>query len=430
MNTSDKIYHKKIGIEDLLHLLKQNMLVYLEQGAAEPRYIIQELINNADKIPSINVLVTPVPHINKMQFSYDENCDHWNIYSLFGTPETKHQIRSGRVKYVPVSTSEIPNILRKTLIPDIAIIQVSPPDSRGFCNLGVSVDTLPIVIKNAKMVVAQFNPRMARVCGQSEIHVSEIDYFIEEYSPIIEFSPPDPREKDDIIAEQVAKLIPDGATIQIGIGRIPNAILGKLKDKNDLGLHSGLISEKMIELLKSGVITGKYKKINQYKMVGTAMLGTEELYHFSHQNSAIELHPVTHTHNIWLARDLDHFISINSAMEVDLTGQVNAESLDGDQISAVGGQLDFTRMARLSKEGKAILALPSTSKGKSNIVPQLSASVPISIPRSEVDIVVTEYGSVQLRHESILERAKKLISIAHPDYRTQLEDWLHEYIVT
>lgn len=428
------IYHndfqsKTISINQFINLIEPNMFLFFEQGAAEPTAIIHGLLNHADRVPNINVLVTPVPNVNKSLFSHDIGYEDWKIYSLFGTPEIHKKITEGKIQYIPVNTSEIPTILRTTFPPDITIIQVSPPDNNGNCNLGITVETLLTAIEEAKIVVAQVNQNMPVTSGKTEIHISKIDYFIHGNSPLLEYHSPSPNEVDERVAEKVAQLIPDGATLQIGIGRIPDAILGKLTDKKDLGLHSGLISDKMIDLFKIGVITGNHKKIDKRKIIGTNILGSRELYDFCHNNPFIELHPVTYTHNLSLAAQLDNFISINSAIEVDLSGQVNSESIDGRQISGVGGQLDFIRMARNSRGGKAIIALPSTDRrGNSKIIPVLSSNVPVSTPRIEIDIVVTEYGAVSLRYQPVMERARRLISIAHPNHRPLLEEWLRNIV--
>ncbi|MEC1525014.1 acetyl-CoA hydrolase/transferase C-terminal domain-containing protein [Neobacillus niacini] len=416
---------KKININQFLNLIESNMLLFFEQGAAEPTAIIQGLLDHFDKVPRHRILVNPVPNLNKSLFSYDIGCEQWEIYTLFGTPEIHKKISEGKIQYIPVNTSEIPTILGTTFSPDITIIQVSPPDNNGFCNLGITAETLLTAIEEAKIVVAQVNQNMPVTYGQTGIHISDIDYFIDGDSPLLEYYSPVPSEIEEKIADEVSHLIPDRATLQIGIGRIPDAILGKLANKKDLGIHSGLISDKMIELFKLGVITGRYKKVDKQKIIGTNILGSRELYDFCHKNPSIELRPVTYTHNISLAAQLDSFISINSAIEIDLSGQVNSESIDGRQISGVGGQLDFIRMARKSRGGKAIIALPSTDRrGNSKIIPVLSSSVPVSTPRTEIDVVVTEFGAVSLRYQPLIERARRLISIAHPNHRPHLEEWL------
>ena len=307
---------KNITLDQFINLIESDMLVYFEQGAAEPTTIIQGLLDQADRVPNINILVTPVPNVNKILFSHDNDCEHWKIYSLFGTPEIHKKITEGKVEYIPVNTSEIPTLLRTTLTPDITIIQVSPPDKYGYCNLGITAETIQTAVEEAKIVVAQVNQNMPVTCGQTRIHISEIDYFIQGESRLLEYQAPIPGEVEEKIAEEVSQLIPDGATLQIGIGRIPDAILGKLTDKKDLGIHSGLISDKMVDLLKMGVITGKQKKIDKQKIIGTNVLGSQELYDFCHKNPSIELHPVTYTHNLSLASKLDNFISINSAIEI------------------------------------------------------------------------------------------------------------------
>jgi 4-hydroxybutyrate CoA-transferase len=419
----DQYKKKKITADDLAGILKPGMKVYLEQGPAEPMSIVEGLMNQAGSIGAIELIVLPMPGVNKVLFATGEYLNHWRIYAFFGGQPLRGGIAEKKIEYIPVNVSEIPAALCGPLRPDAALVQVSPPGPDGFCSLGPAADYNCPAIEYASMVIAQVNGCMPVTCGDTGVHLSDIDYVIEKDIELIQVPPSRPGEVEQQVAENVAALVPDGSTIQVGIGGIPDAILAALVNKRDLGIHSGLMSERMVDLMESGVVTGRKKSINRQKAVTGVLLGTDRLYGFCDRNPMVELYPASYTHNRAVISRLDNFISINSVIEIDLTGQVNSEVVDGGQLSGVGGQVDFARIARLSSGGKSIFAMPSTARGKSKIVPQLKQGVPVTTPRVDVDYVVTEFGAACLRHRSLRERAKALIEIAHPDFREELRYW-------
>jgi len=396
------------------------MKVFLEQGPAEPLAITRALMEQIDHIHGIQIEILPIPNVNKVPFADQRYTEHWKIYTFFGGFSLSKAISEKRVEYVPISVSEIPAALRGLYCPDIALIQVTGPDNCGFCNFGLAADYKRTVVEAARTTIAQVNNRMPVTCGDTGVHLSDIDYIMEEDTELIQVAPTNPGEVEKEIAGYVADLVPDRSVIQIGIGSVPDAILTALLDKHDLGIHSGLLSDRILDLIEAGVVTGKFKNLNPGKVVGALLIGTERLYRFCDRNPLIELYSVAYTHNRSIASQLDNFVSINSAIEVDLTGQVNTAMIDGKQLAGVGGQVDYARIARLSKGGISIIAIPSIANGKTKIVPQLGE---VSVTRTDVDFVVTEYGIANLRYRSLRERANALVEIAHPDFRVDLEHW-------
>ena len=414
---------KLIDIDQLPSLLKTGMKVFLEQAAGEPSALINALMKHAGKTKEIQLVIVPIANVNKTPFAASEYAGHWQVYTFASTPSLRRPITERTTHYIPAHLSEIPPAISETIRPDIALIQVSPPDTSGFCNLGVAVDYTRAAIETASTVIAQVNNRMPVTSGDTGVHLSEITHLVEADAELIQFPSTTPGAVDRQIGELVATLVPDGATVQFGIGSLPDAILGALMKKHDLGIHSGLITDLVVDLIEAGVITGKRKKINPRKVVATMLIGTERLYRFCDRNPTVELYQATYTHNRAIISQLDNFISINSAIEIDLTGQINCESVNGEQVATVGGQVDFIRIARLSRGGKAIIAMPSTIKGKSKIIPQLNSGAPVSTARTDVDYIVTEFGVACLRHRSLRERARSLAEIAHPDFRKELSFW-------
>lgn len=425
MNNYLKEYRKKvISVDDAIDLLKPGLNVYLEQGPAEPFAVIRGMMNNVERTRGIKLVIVPFPGLNKVPFATPEYTGCWEICTFFGVAALRKPIREGRVRYVPIHLSEIPAALTGAFRPDVAVIQVSPPDDAGYCSLGPAVDYNLAAIGAASTVIAQVNRRLPVTFGDSGIHLSRIHYLIEEESVLNQVPQAGAGPVEKQIAGYVAELVPDGSTIQIGIGGVPDAILTALLDKRDLGIHSGMLSDHTVDLIEAGVVTGARKILNPGKVVAGVLLGTDRLYKFCDRNPVVEMYPTTYTHNVGIISQLENFVSINSAIEIDLTGQVNSEMVNGEYISGIGGQVDFARIGRLSKGGKSIFALPSRAKDKSKIVPQLKPGVPVSTSRADVDYVVTEFGVADLRYRSLKERARALIEIAHPDFRPELRRWL------
>ncbi len=413
-NYSQKLVTKK----DFISLINQSNNIFIEQGPAEPLALIKMLMESSVK--GLKLIIVPLPNINKLQFALPIYADQWDIYAFFSNKELVEASSGINVEYIPIHLSEIPKALSTKYKPDITLVQVTPPNSSGFCSLGAAVEYNKAAVKSAKIVVAQANRKMPFTCGDSCIHISEIDYIVEEDQDLVQIPSTLPKEVESQIGENVSSLIDNGSTIQVGIGRVPDAVMLALRSKSDLGIHSGVLTESMLNLIESGVVTGIKKSIDSRKVVTGQLLGTDRLYEFSNCNPVIEVHPTTYTHNSSIIRGLYKFVSINSALEIDLTGQINSEFIEGKQISSVGGQVDFARIARLSPKGKSIIAMPSTVQNKSKIVPHLSEDAPVSIARTDVDFVVTEFGVADLRYLSLKQRALKLINIAHPDYRKEL----------
>lgn len=346
--------------------------------------------------------------------------------SLQNSPSLRKDWEEGRIDFLPVRYSDIPFILSPggPAPIDVALIQVAPPDRNGKFSLSASTSLAYPVSRRARTVVAEVNEQAPRTFGPCSLSYAEIDYLVASSVPLLSYPEIMISETERRIAAIVAGLIPDGATIQIGIGNLPAAILQLLEGKKDLGVHSGMLSDGIVDLVEKEVITNRRKNIYPGKIVAGDLIGTERLFRFSHENRILEMHPAEVTHNAQLIGRIDDFIAINSAVEIDLTGQINAESLNGVQISGVGGQFDFVEGAYFSRGGRSITAMAaSTGKGKvSRIVPSLASGAVVTIPRYMTDIVVTEFGMAELRGKSFRQRAEALISIAHPDFQDRLRE--------
>jgi len=344
--------------------------------------------------------------------------------SLQNSPSLRKDWEAGRIDFLPARYSDIPLIFSpEGPAPiDVALIQAAPADCAGRFSLGASTSLAYPIASKARTIVAEVNEQTPRTFGPCSFSSTEIDYLVECSAPLAAYPEIKIGETERRIAELVADLIPNGATIQIGIGNLPSAILQLLEGKKDLGVHSGMLSDGIADLAEKGVITNRQKNIYQGKIVAGELIGTERLYRFGHESPLLEMHAAEVSHNAELIAKIENFVAINSAVEIDLTGQLNAESLNGIQISGVGGQFDFVEGAYFSRGGKSITAMTSsTGRGKvSRIVPRLASGAAVTIPRYLVDIVVTEFGVAELRGKSFHQRAEALISIAHPDFQDSL----------
>lgn len=351
---------------------------------------------------------------------------HFRLVSLHPTSSVEPLITAGTADYLPLRLSRIPEVLGAggPLAVDAALIQVSPPDAHGYCSLGPAVSTALPVARSAPLVIAEINPRCPRAHGDGVLHVSEIDIAVEADHPLVEMRPARVGDTERAIARHVATLVPEGATIQIGIGGVPQAILEALSNHRDLGVHSGMLCDGMIPLVEAGVITGARKSLDPHKLVAGEALGTRVLFDFLDDNPSVRMVPAALSHGLEYLQHQERFISINSALEVDLTGQVNAEWLDGRQVSGLGGQFDFVEAAMYSRGGRSIVALPATAAGGkvSRIVPSLAAGTVVTTPRHCVDFVVTEYGIADLRAKTLRQRVETLAAVAHPSFRDKLLD--------
>jgi 4-hydroxybutyrate CoA-transferase len=344
--------------------------------------------------------------------------------ALFVGPNTREAVDTGRASYVPVFLSDVPDLFRSGRLPiDVALLHLSPPDEHGYCSLGTSVDCTLAAARAATIRIAQINPHMPRTLGDSFIHVGELTHMVQVYTPLPEHRSAPPTPVQLAIAQHVAELIPDGATLQLGIGGIPDAVLCALANRRDLGIHSEVVSDGILDLVQCGAITGARKTVNRGKIVVAFLNGTQRLYDFVHDNPMVEMRPVDYTNDTRVILRQDRMIAINSALEIDLTGQVCAESMGSKIYSGVGGQMDFLRGAALSNGGKPIIALASTAKKDtiSRIVPILQPGAGITTSRAHVHYVATEYGVVNLHGLDLAERARALIGLAHPAFRDELE---------
>jgi acyl-CoA hydrolase len=350
--------------------------------------------------------------------------DIFKVNCFFIGANLRKAVQEKRADYIPVFLSEIPSLFRRKIIPiDVALIHVSLPDEHGYCSLGVSVDIAPSVLENAECVIAQVNPHMPRTFGDAIIHTSQIDAMVETDDAILETEPSKTDTLTIKIAENVASLIEDGSTIQMGIGKIPNAVLKMLQGHQQLGIHTEMFSDGIIDLVERGVITGEMKKKRRFKIVSSFMIGTKKLYEFVNNNPMIEMLDIGYVNDVHVIRQNPKVAAINCALEIDLTGQICADSIGSKMFSGVGGQMDFMRGASLSEGGKPVIAMPSlTAKGESKIVPFLKTGAGVVTTRANAHYVVTEYGIAYLYGKNLTERAKALINIAHPMHREKLSE--------
>ena len=415
--------------------LKSGNRIFIGSNAAVPNALIDDLIKNGRQFHDIETVHIYTLSDNK--WAEAQYKDLFKVNALFiGGKTVRDAIAEGRADYTPCFISEIPKLFREGILPiDVALIMVGPPDEYGYCSLGVSVDIVSSALKSAKYVIAQINNKMPRTNGHSFVHMNQIHEFIEVDQAIPELAPPTVDRVHEQIGQYTSMLVEDGATLQIGIGKIPEAVLNYLANHKNLGVHSEMISDGIIDLMLSGVINNRKKTFHKGKTVVTFCMGTQKLYDFVDGNPHVEFYPSEHVNSPVNIAKNDNMVSINSAIEVDLTGQVVSDSIGYQFYSGIGGQVDFVRGAALSKGGKPIIALPSTTKdGKiSKIVAHITEGGGVVTSRAHVAYVVTEYGIASLLGKSIRERALELIRIAHPKFRKQLlEDvrkhyWVPEY---
>ena len=396
--------------------------VFVHGGAATPSVLLEALSARAGDLRDVGIIHLhiegPAPHLAPgVARSFRHR-------ALFIGANAREAVNSGRADYVPIFLSDIPQLLTSGAFPlDAAFINVSPPDAHGYCSLGTSVDTALSAVQSATTVVAQLNRAMPRTLGDSFVHVDQIDLGVEVDQRPHEHALPAVGDVERRIGEYVAELVADRATLQMGIGSIPAAVALALRDKRDLGIHTELFTDPVLDLVEAGAITGKAKEVNRGKIVSAFVMGSQRLYDFLHDNPMIEMRPVDYTNDTAVIRRFRRMTAINSAISIDLTGQVSADSIGTRFYSGVGGQMDFMRGAALAEEGRAIIALPATaSRGSvSRIAAVLAPGAGVVTTRAHVRTVVTEYGVAELFGRSVRERASSLIAIAHPDFRDELE---------
>lgn len=400
--------------------IKSGQRVVVAHACGEPSIILDALVANAAQYENVEIIhMVAMGKAAYCQPQYDKNFHH-NAFFLGGS--TRAAAAEGRVDFTPVYFSEIPGLLREDLRPNVTLLQCSPPDAHGYVSLGVSVDYTKPAAEASDLVIAQVNQNMPRTLGDSFLHVTQIGCLVEADTPVIELAPPKIGDVERAIGENVASLVRDGDTLQLGIGAIPDAVLLFLKEKNDLGIHTEMFSDGVVELVEAGVITNKAKTLHRGQSVATFLMGTRRLYDYVNNNPAVAMYPVDYVNDPYVIGQNDNLVSINSCVQVDIMGQVVSTSAGLRQISGVGGQVDFVRGANLSKGGRAIMAMPSTTgKGKiSKIVPFLDQGSAVTTTRNEVNYVITEYGIAKLKGKSLRQRAEALIRIAHPDFRDEL----------
>ena len=416
-----------ISAAEAVKTIQSGNRVFLHGSAATPIHIIRALLHRHEELKGVELV--SISNFGDIDFNDKKYRESFFINSLFVSANTRQAANSNYGDYVPIFLSQIPQLFKSNILPvDVAIIHVSPPDKHGYCSLGTSVDIARAAVEVAKHIIAQVNPKMPRTHGDSFIHVSEIDSVVWQDVDLPEINY-ESGANDAIIqiGKNVAELIENGATLQLGIGTIPDQVMKNLSNHKNLGLHTEMLSDGVIPLIQSGAINNSQKKMNRGKSVTSFMAGTRKLYDFVDDNPEIEVLDISYVNDTSIIRKNNNMIAINSAIEIDLTGQVCADSIGTYQYSGIGGQMDFMRGASLSQGGKPIIALPSvTNKGISRITPFLKEGAGVVTTRGHVHWIITEYGRVNLFGMNLKQRAKALISIAHPSHIENLERAFHD----
>ncbi|UAB75947.1 acetyl-CoA hydrolase/transferase family protein [Mesoflavibacter sp. SCSIO 43206] len=420
--------YSPVTAEEAVKVIKSNDRVYVQAAAAAPQSLVKAMSARHEELK--NVEICHLHTEGEAPYSNPELKDSFHVNSFFIGKNVRHTLKEGNGSYTPVFLSELPLLFKRNIIDlDVALIHVSVPDRHGYCSLGVSVEATLAAIDNAKIVIAQINKYMPRTHGAGIIHISEIDQFVEHHESLPSHDALPPNEVEAKIGEYVANLIEDRSTLQMGIGSIPNAVLARLTNHKDLGLHTEMFSDGVIDLILKDVINGNYKEINRGRALATFLIGSQKLYDYVDDNPFIEMRASNYTNDVSIIKQNPKMVAINSAIEVDVTGQVCADSIGAHMYSGVGGQMDFIRGASLSEGGKAIIALPSvTRNGISRIVPSLKPGAGVVTTRSHVHYVVTEFGVASLYGKTIKERIKALVNIAHPDHREEIDKAYFEMI--
>lgn len=413
--------YNSVSPQEAVKIIKSNDRVYIHAAAAAPQALINAMTERSDELR--NVEICQLHTEGDAPYANPELRKSFHVNSFFIGPNVRHTIAAGNGSYTPVFLSELPILFKRNIIDlDVTLIQVSPPDKHGYCSLGVSIEATLAAIENANHVIAQINPQMPRTHGDGIIHISELDYFVEVDEPIHEVEWKETSGVEHKIGAFIAEMIEDKSTLQMGIGNIPNAVLQLLGNHKNLGLHTEMFSDGVIDLILKNVINGDYKGINPGRAMATFLMGSRKLYDYVDDNPFIELRSADFVNDIAVIRQNARMVAINSAIEVDLSGQVCADSIGTRYYSGVGGQMDFIRGASLSEGGKAIIALPSTTKkGISRIVPFLKKGAGVVTTRANVHYIVTEYGVANLYGKTIEKRVSALINIAHPSHREALD---------
>jgi len=403
-------------------VIRSGDCVYIHPGCAEPEQLVRAIVRRAEELRNVTVI-----HLltrGNADYVRPEMAGKFRHVAFFAGANVREAINEGRADFIPVFLGEIEALFSSGAIPiDVALLHLSPPDEHGFCSYGVGVDTSKTAAEHARTIIAQINPKMPRTLGDSFIHVNKIHHITEVSDDILEHAQGRVSEVAMRIGRNIADLIEDGSTLQLGIGEIPDAVLNYLGDKTHLGIHTEMVSDGVVDLIEKGIITNERKTLHPGKIILGFVLGTRKLYNFIDNNPIFEFHPSQYTNDPFIISRNDKQVAINSAIEVDLTGQVCADSIGYSFYSGIGGQVDFIRGSARSKGGKPIIALPSTAKQGtvSRIVAHLQEGAGVVTSRGDVHYVVTEYGVAYLHGKSIRERCQALITIAHPDFREELQ---------
>ena len=412
---------KYVTAEEAVKIVKSGDRVYLQAAAAAPTILANALTERASELRNVEICHLHIE--GEARYANPELAESFHVNSFFIGQNVRHTLTAGNGSYTPVFLSELPSLFRKkVLVLDVAFIHVSPPDSHGYCSLGVSVEATLAAIESAKTVIAQVNPQMPRTFGDGFLHISEIDFLVEVDSPIYVHKLGKATPLEDKIGTYIASLIEDKSTLQMGIGSIPNAALAKLSNHKNLGIHTEMFSDGVIDLIESNVINGNYKGVGRGRALATFLIGSQRLYDFVNDNPFVEMKESSYVNDTARIRKNPKMVAINSAIEVDVTGQVCADSIGARMYSGVGGQMDFIRGASLSDGGKAIIALPSITKnGDSRIVPYLKQGAGVVSTRSHIQYIITENGIADLYGKTLRQRATDLVKIAHPNHQEWIE---------
>jgi 4-hydroxybutyrate CoA-transferase len=427
MDLKELYQSRVITAEEAVRKINSGDRVFLTGNCSVPQKVLSALVDYAPQLENVEIAqalsVGPADYVSPAMEG------HLRVNTMFVSANIRKAVQEGRADFTPVLLSELTLLFKNDHLPlDVALVHLSPPDNYGFCSFGVEVGLTKTPAESARIIIAEVNQQMPRTLGDSFIHISNVDYIVPVDYPLVEMpmAGGDSSTVIDSIAGHVAELIPDGATMQMGIGAIPDTMLKYLYEKKDLGIHTELFSDGIIDLVDAGVLTNAKKTLHQGKIIAGFILGTQRLYNWVDDNPLIELHPTEYVNDPFVIAQNDRMVAVNSAIEVDLTGQVCADSIGPKIYSGVGGQLDFIYGASRSKGGVPIIALPSTAKEFSRIVPMLKQGAGVVTTRNHVRYIVTEYGVADIYGKTIRQRAHALINIAHPDFRDDLMRQAHK----
>jgi acetyl-CoA hydrolase len=430
LSWKEKYKSKVMSSDDALRVVKSGDKVVIQPGCAAPMELIRALVRKKDDL--MDVLLYHILIVGDLPYLAPGMEKHFQHRAFFIGGNARKSVNEGRSQFIPIFLSEVTLLFKKGIIvPDIALINVSPPDEHGFCSYGIDVGNIKTPAEKSKIVIAQINQEMPRGLGNSFIHLNKIDFIVEHDEPLMELPQVDPNASAEVLAaydkigQYIAEMIEDGSTLQMGIGAIPDSVMRYLKDHKDLGIHTEMFSDGIVELVEEGIINGEQKTLHPGKIIAGFVLGTKKSFDFINNNPVFEFHPQEYVNDPFIIAKNNKMVAINAAIEIDLTGQVCSDSIGTKFYSGIGGQVDFIRGAAHSEGGKPIIALPSTTKdGKiSRIVPTLKTGAGVVTSRGDVHYVVTEYGVAYLFGKSIQERVNSLIKIAHPKFREELTEF-------